>query len=53
MNSDTFWPPPEGSSSSPLIIDAYTLVKNVFWRLATMLRWVLTAPLGRPVVPLV
>ena len=49
VNSETFWPlGVDGISSSPVTMAPYTLVKNVFCMLAIMLRWVLTAPFGRP-----
>ena len=39
------------TAASGSAIAVAIVLKIVFWRLATMLRWVEMAPLGRPVVP--
>ena len=51
VNSETFWPPPPSGRAPPPAIEPATALYIVFWRLATMLRWVEMAPFGRPVVP--
>ena len=51
VNRATFWPPPPSGMAPPPLIAPATAPYMVFCRLATMLRWVEMAPLGRPVVP--
>ena len=54
VNSDTVWSVASPSSALPASgssIDAATVLKTVFCRLAIMFRWVDMIPLGFPVVP--
>ena len=52
VNSETLWVSPVGMTDVPSIEPA--MAPNiVFWRLATIPPWVLIAPFGFPVVPLV
>jgi hypothetical protein len=44
-------PPPLRAATSGSSMAWAMLLNSVFWRLATMFRWVEMAPLGRPVVP--
>ena len=51
MSRETGCEPPGPTDAAGLVMDARVRLNTVFWRLAIMLPWVLTAPLGRPVVP--